>query len=70
MPNLAVGDLVLVKNSLLPPNKTELTRIQQIHPGTDGLVCVATVRTPHFLLKRSIAQLCKLPISNQGSIST
>ncbi|KYN12959.1 Zinc finger FYVE domain-containing protein 9 [Trachymyrmex cornetzi] len=35
-PNLAVGELVLVKNSLLPSSKWELARIQQIHPGSDS----------------------------------
>ncbi|XP_018359986.1 PREDICTED: uncharacterized protein LOC108759170 [Trachymyrmex cornetzi] len=68
-PNLEVGDLVIVKNPLLPPSKWELARIQQVHPGSDGLVRVVTIRTARSLLKRPITQLYKLPVSCKTSAS-
>jgi len=65
--NFKVGDLVLVKNPLLPPNKWELARVQQVHPGFDGLVRVVKIRTSHNALKRPITLLCKLPISGDNT---
>jgi len=62
--NLAVNDLVLIKNSMLPPAQWELGRIIDVHPGADGLVRVVSVRTATSLLKRPITQLCKLPNSS------
>ncbi|KYN19393.1 hypothetical protein ALC57_08275 [Trachymyrmex cornetzi] len=53
----------------VPPNKWELPRIQQIHPGSDGLVRVVTIRTALSLLKQPITQLCKLPINCKSSVS-
>ncbi|KYN21234.1 hypothetical protein ALC57_06398, partial [Trachymyrmex cornetzi] len=68
-PNIEVGDLVIVKNPLLPPSKWELARIQQVHPGSDGLIRVVTIRTARSLLKRPITQLYKLPVSCKTSAS-
>ncbi|XP_029175258.1 uncharacterized protein LOC114943741 [Nylanderia fulva] len=59
-----VGKLVLLKNPLLPPSKWELGRVTQIHPGSDGLVRVVTVRTARSVLKRPITLLCRLPINS------
>lgn len=40
--NLAVGDLVLLKEDSLVPTKWPLGRVTQVHPGKDRLVRVAT----------------------------
>ncbi|XP_036344418.1 uncharacterized protein LOC118753652 [Rhagoletis pomonella] len=50
--NLAVGELVLIKDDRLPPNQWLLGRITELHPGSDHLVRVVTVRTPNGLYKR------------------
>jgi hypothetical protein len=55
--NIAVGELVLIKNDQLPPTKWSLGRIINIHPGPDGNVRVATVRGESSTLKRPIAKL-------------
>ena len=57
---LKVDELVLLKNNLLPPAKWELARVISVHPGKDGHVRVATVKTAKTTLKRPIAQLCRL----------
>jgi len=36
-PDIRVGQLVLLRNSLLPPCKWELGRVIARHPGSDGL---------------------------------
>ncbi|XP_029161629.1 uncharacterized protein LOC114933291 [Nylanderia fulva] len=59
-----IGELALLKNPLLPPSKWNLARVTQIHPGSDGLVRVVTVRTASSILKRPITLLCRLPINS------
>ncbi|XP_029178118.1 uncharacterized protein LOC114945928 [Nylanderia fulva] len=64
MPDLATGDLVIIKNPLLPPSKWDLARVTQTHPGSDGHVRVVTVRTAQSTLKRPITQVCRLPVDD------
>ncbi|XP_076299895.1 uncharacterized protein LOC143218550 [Lasioglossum baleicum] len=64
--NLSVNELVLLKNSLLPPSKWQLARITQLHPGPDEKVRVVTVRTVDGELKRPITQICPLPVKSQN----
>lgn len=62
--NLKINDMVVVKDDRLPPNKWKLGRIMDTHPGADGLVRVVTVRTECGTYKRSISEICKLPVQN------
>lgn len=64
-PNLKVGTLVLVKDERLPPSKWALARVSDVHPGADGLVRVATVKTQNSTLRRPIVKLCVLPTSSE-----
>lgn len=61
-PNLQLNDLALIRDDRFPPNKWNLGRIIELHPGADGLVRVATLRTATGIYKRSISKLCRLPI--------
>lgn len=56
-----VGQLVLVREDNLPACQWKIGRIQEIHPGKDGLIRVATIRTAHDILKRPIVKLCLFP---------
>ncbi|XP_029163715.1 uncharacterized protein LOC114935138 [Nylanderia fulva] len=47
-PCFRVGELTLLKNPLLPPSKWELARVTRVHPESDRLVRVVTVRTALF----------------------
>lgn len=58
---IQINDLVLLKEENLPPSQWKLARIIDVHPGTDGIIRVATIRTPTNILKRPIVKLCKLP---------
>lgn len=60
--NIAVGDLVLIRNNALPPVKWMLGRIIATHPGPDSHVRVVSIRTAHGELKRPITQVCLLPL--------
>ena len=44
-PNLKIGDLVLIKDESMAPMKWKIGRIQDVHPGKDEKVRVATIRT-------------------------
>ncbi|XP_018377652.1 PREDICTED: uncharacterized protein LOC108770515 [Trachymyrmex cornetzi] len=56
------GSLVLIADERYPPAKWPLARIQQLHPGEDGLTRVVTLRTATSTLKRPVTKLCLLPV--------
>lgn len=58
---LKPGCIVLIKEDGLPPLKWQLGVVQEIHPGTDGVVRAATVKTTSAILKRPVVKLCILP---------
>lgn len=60
--NLQINDLVIVREETIPPLRWKLGRVIELHPGDDGRVQVAIVRTSGGNIKRSIAKLCKLSI--------
>jgi hypothetical protein len=60
--SLSIGDLVVIHSSNRPSMSWQLGRVIQIHPGTDEVVRVATLRTADGILKRPVVKLVKLPI--------
>jgi len=64
-PNIAKGELVLVKDDDLSSGKWPLGRIQEIHRGNDGLVRTVTIKNSSGgLLKRPITKISRLPIKD------
>jgi len=63
VPSICEGSMVLVVDERNPPAKWPLGRVIKTHPGKDGLVRVATVKTLTSTLIRPIVKLCPLPIS-------
>lgn len=57
-----VGDLVLLKDDNLPALQWRLGRVSVVHPGTDNIVRVVTVKTSAGEVKRNITKVCVLPI--------
>ncbi len=55
--NFEVGDLVCLHEDNLSPNKWPLARVVSVHPGTDGLVRVVTVKTPHGTYTRPVTKV-------------
>ena len=64
--SIAVGDIVLIKDSDLFIHSWPLARIIQTHPGDDGLVRVATVQTQKGIYRRAIHKL--IPLLEQVSL--
>ncbi|CAB0040513.1 unnamed protein product [Trichogramma brassicae] len=60
-PCLKPGDMVLMKDDQCPPSTWPLARVESVHPGKDGLVRVATIRTADLRYTRPIAKLIELP---------
>ena len=58
--DVAIDDLVVIKQETLPPTAWCLGRIVHIYPGTDGHIRVADVRTARGIIKRPIAKLVVL----------
>ncbi|XP_067209400.1 uncharacterized protein [Linepithema humile] len=59
--SITEGSMVLVVDERYPPAKWPMGRVVKIHPGSDGLVRVVTVKTQTSEMKRPITKLCLLP---------
>jgi Pao retrotransposon peptidase/Family of unknown function (DUF5641)/Putative peptidase (DUF1758)/Reverse transcriptase (RNA-dependent DNA polymerase)/Integrase zinc binding domain len=64
-----VGDMVLIKESNLPPMKWMLGRISKLFPGKDRVVRNVQVRTPTGFKERHVKYLCLLPIERNSHSS-
>ncbi|XP_058443677.1 uncharacterized protein LOC131425643 [Malaya genurostris] len=64
--NLHIGTMVLIKEENLPPLKWQLARVIELHPGSDNITRVVTVRTKCGTYRRGIQKICILPISDNG----
>ncbi|XP_058827769.1 uncharacterized protein LOC131687690 [Topomyia yanbarensis] len=64
---LLVGQLVVVLNENTPPIRWKMARIDQVHPGKDGVVRVVTLKTATGLLRRPVEKICILPSSKQDA---
>ncbi|XP_059049911.1 uncharacterized protein LOC131844930 [Achroia grisella] len=64
---LKLDTLVVIKEDHLPPLKWKLGRIVAIHPGSDGIVRVADIRTSTGVIRRSFSKICPLPISSTSA---
>ncbi len=63
-PELKVGNMVIVKDERMPPLKWKLGRVVDVHPGSDGHVRVAKVKTSDGEITRPIVKLSLLPITD------
>lgn len=59
-----VGQMVIVREDNVPSCEWILGRIVNLHPGSDGVVRVVTVKTKNGEIVRHLARLCYLPISD------
>ena len=57
------GDVVLVKEDGLPPCRWLYGLVKDVHPGSDGIVRVVTIKTKNSIIKRPVSKLCLLPVT-------
>lgn len=75
-PLIKIGAVVLIKDDNIPPMQWKLGRIIELHPGSDGIPRVATIKTNRGLVKRNLRKLAPLPIdttitsSNKNSMDS
>ena len=62
--HLKLNSLVLIRDNNQPPMNWKLGRVVQLHPGTDGIVRVVSIRTTDTTIKRAVNQVYVLPISS------
>lgn len=61
-PSVRNGQLVLLQEDGIPPLLWPTGRIVAVHPGVDGIVRAATVKTVRGEVKRPTNKLCVLPM--------
>ncbi|XP_071652967.1 uncharacterized protein [Temnothorax longispinosus] len=59
---LKPGQLVIIKQQGLAPLQWTLARVQEVHPGSDGVTRAATVKTSKGSFLRPLSKLAILPI--------
>lgn len=59
---LRVGCLVLIQEDHVPVMNWRLGRIVEVHPGTDNVVRVVSVKTVRGIVKRASKKVCLLPM--------
>jgi len=59
-PSLKVGDLVIMRDENIPPVCWPMARIEAVHPGADGVVRTATVKSAKGTYKRAASKLYPL----------
>ncbi|KYN27942.1 hypothetical protein ALC57_02653 [Trachymyrmex cornetzi] len=60
--NVTPGSMVLIKEDNTPPLHWPLGRILEVHPGDDGIVRAATIKTTKGTFKRAANRLSLLPV--------
>ncbi|XP_055590945.1 uncharacterized protein LOC129743026 [Uranotaenia lowii] len=58
---IKVGQLVVIRDENLPPLRWRTGRITDVHPGTDGVVRVVTLKTANGTTTRAVEKICLLP---------
>lgn len=63
--NIEKGNLVVIHEDNLPANKWLMGRVTEVHPGSDGLVRVVTLKTKNGYLTRPVVKLSVLPLKTE-----
>ena len=58
--NVAIGDIVLIKEDGMLPTRWALGRVLKVHQGEDNIVRVVVVKTPHGTYKRNVTKVALL----------
>lgn len=65
--NLQIGSLVLIRSNIVPKSHWPTGRITQLHTGKDGLVRIASYKTPSGEIKKKhIRDLVEIPFENDN----
>ena len=65
---ITLGTMVVLRQDKVPPMNWSLGRVTDVHPGSDGIVRVVTIRTEAGTYKRSVSKICPLPSEGQSIV--
>jgi hypothetical protein len=68
--NLNPGDIVLVVDPATRRGDWPIGHVPQVHPGSDGVVISASVKTAHGITNRPSVKLCLLEADSSEDVST
>lgn len=69
-PNITPDTIVLIINKNQPCMRWQLGRVLEVHPGNDGIVRTATIKTNSGVYKRAVKLLCPLPTEDKSNSSS
>ncbi|XP_033212395.1 uncharacterized protein LOC117169990 [Belonocnema kinseyi] len=58
---IRIGSLVVLKDENLPPLRWKLGRIIEVHPGDDGIIRVATLKSKSDVFERGVKKISPIP---------
>lgn len=61
---LDLNAIVILKDDNRSPLQWSMGRVIKLHPGPDGIVRVATIKTKDSIITRPLVRLCPLPIDS------
>lgn len=64
---LKVGSTVILREENVPPLQWKLGRIVELHPGSDGITRVVSVKTISGVTKRAANRVYELPVDNESA---
>lgn len=59
--HIKINEMLLLQDKNLPSSKWNLTRVVDVHPGSDGVLRIVTIRTANRLRRRDVSKLYALP---------
>lgn len=64
--SIKLNDILILKEENLPPYQWKLCRVTAVHPGSDGIVRVVTVKLSSGIeLRRPVAKVALLPLADE-----
>lgn len=57
---IQIGKLAIIRDENLPPLRWHTGRICELHPSSDGLVRVVSLKTTNGIIQRSLPKICVL----------
>lgn len=58
---IQVGMVVIIDQGDVPPLHWPVGRVEEVYPGSDGIIRVALVKTATGVIKRPVVKLCPIP---------
>lgn len=58
--DLKIGDVVIIREENLPATRWRLGKVTELHPGSDGLTRVVSIRHQQGEFRRPVQKVCKL----------